>query len=164
MTIRYVAGGAATGGRGWLSTMRLCFINQVRPMPTRTTSFLLTLLFSAPLLALGQDAGNIKSATKVVDFTNKTFRIGEDKEASKADIDLQLLLLFYKDGRATFRAKRGDYTPTWLGYLYLAPQAYPLLPANHPTRSVHIVKATNSLLIKSIEIRKASILRTSKVC
>ncbi|GAB3960661.1 hypothetical protein GCM10028805_58300 [Spirosoma harenae] len=59
---------------------------------------LLTLLLSTPFLASGQ---------KVIDLTNKTFIMELEGDTTKAGNDLQLLLLFHKDARATFRTKRG---------------------------------------------------------
>ncbi|GAB3552327.1 hypothetical protein GCM10027577_34260 [Spirosoma fluminis] len=47
-------------------------------------------------------------ATKVVDLSNKIFLIGTEGDTSKAGNDLHLLFLFYKDGNATFRTKRGS--------------------------------------------------------
>ena len=72
------------------------------------TVCLLTLLLSAPFLSLGQKVTNSKLATKVIDLSNKTFIIGEEGDTSKAGNDFQLLFLFYKDGSATFRTKRGN--------------------------------------------------------
>lgn len=77
-------------------------------MSARKTACLLTLLLSAPFLSLGQKITNSKLATKVIDLSNKTFIIGEESDTSKAGNNLYLLLLFYKDGSATFRTKRGN--------------------------------------------------------
>lgn len=77
-------------------------------MPTRKTVCLLTLLLSAPFLALGQKAANSELVIKVNDLSNKTFLIGEEGDTSKAGNDLQLLFLFHKDGSAMFRTKRGN--------------------------------------------------------
>ena len=73
----------------------------------KTVCFL-TLLISAPFLSLGQRVANSKLATKVIDLSNKTFIIGEEGDTSKAGNDLHLLFLFYKDGSATFRTKKGN--------------------------------------------------------
>ncbi|QMW01317.1 hypothetical protein [Spirosoma foliorum] len=77
-------------------------------MSARKTVCLLALLLSIPFLALAQKVANSELATKVIDLSNKTFLIGEEGDTSNAGNDLHLLFLFYKDGAATFRTKRGD--------------------------------------------------------
>ncbi|WP_460983585.1 hypothetical protein [Spirosoma fluminis] len=77
-------------------------------MSAHKTVCFLTLLLSAPFLALGQKVIDSKLATKVVDLSNKIFLIGTEGDTSKAGNDLHLLFLFYKDGNATFRTKRGS--------------------------------------------------------
>lgn len=77
-------------------------------MSAHKTVCFLTLLLSTPFLALGQKVTDSKLATKVVDLSNKTFLIGEEGDTSKVGNDLHLLFLFYKDGNATFRTKRGS--------------------------------------------------------
>jgi hypothetical protein len=66
-----------------------------------------TLLLSAPFLASGQKVASTELATKGINLTNKTFFMGEEGDTSKTGNDLHLLFLFHKDGRATFRTKRG---------------------------------------------------------
>ncbi len=72
------------------------------------TVCLLTLLFSVPFQTLGQKVANSELIINVTDLSNKTFLIREQGDTSKADNDLHLLFLFYKDGKATFRTKRGN--------------------------------------------------------
>ena len=76
-------------------------------MSAHRTIYLLSLLLSAPFITLGQKAVNSKLAINLIDLTNKTFLIWEKADTSKAGKDLNLFFLFYKDGSATFRVKRG---------------------------------------------------------
>ncbi len=76
-------------------------------MPARKTICLLSLLLSAPFITSAQKIANPKLAINPIDLSNKTFLIWAEEDTSKAGKDLNLLFLFYKDGNATFRAKRG---------------------------------------------------------
>lgn len=103
-------------------------------MSSPKTVWLLVLLLTAPFLALGQKIVNSELATEVINLASKTFILGQQAETTKAENELQLLFLFYKDGRATFRTKKGntiikDNPISWRltgDSLYLQPSAISL--------------------------------------
>ena len=69
---------------------------------------LLVVLFFVPFLALGQKAGTSGLTTQTINLSDKIFIIDEIGETEKAGNNLHLFLIFHKDGRATFRGKRGN--------------------------------------------------------
>ncbi|MVM34565.1 hypothetical protein GO755_31340 [Spirosoma sp. HMF4905] len=72
------------------------------------TVYLFVLLVFTPFLTLGQKVTNSGLMSRAISLSDKTFIIGEEGEASKTGNDLNLYLIFHKDGSATFRAKRGN--------------------------------------------------------
>jgi len=68
----------------------------------------LSLMGSIPSLSLGQKITNSELAVKETDFSDKTFTVGEEEIVSKTGNELNLYLIFHKDGSAIFRGKRGN--------------------------------------------------------
>jgi len=77
-------------------------------MPIRQIIYLLAVLVFIPFLALGQKAVNSVLTIGVIDLSDKTFILGEEGEVSKTGNDFNLYIIFHKEGRATFRGKRGN--------------------------------------------------------
>lgn len=74
----------------------------------RSIACFLSLLIFTPFLTIGQKVSNTELATKLIDLSDKTFVMREAEEAKKTENDLGLYLIFHKNGKATFRVKRGD--------------------------------------------------------
>ncbi|GAB4038843.1 hypothetical protein [Spirosoma jeollabukense] len=131
-------------------------------MPTRQAIYLLALLVFTPFLALGQNIANSGSTTSRIDLSDKTFILGEKGKVSKTENDFNLYLIFHKDGRATFRGKRGnmitkDSPLSWRfvgDSLYLQPSSIAVeaegntqLIDREPTKFA-IVKAPSGYILK----------------
>lgn len=77
-------------------------------MISRQIICLLSLLVFAPFLSLGQNKINSELTIKETDLIGKTFSVGEEEMPSKTGNELNLYLIFHKDGNATFRGKKGN--------------------------------------------------------
>jgi hypothetical protein len=77
-------------------------------MHSRLTICFLSLLFYVPFLSLGQNITNSKLTVKEMDIVGKTFAFNKEEKISETGNELNLYLIFYKDGNAIFRGKRGN--------------------------------------------------------
>jgi hypothetical protein len=77
-------------------------------MYSRLTICSLSLLFYIPFLSLGQNVNNLKLTVKETDIAGKTFALNKEEKISETGNELNLYLIFYKDGNAIFRGKKGN--------------------------------------------------------
>ena len=89
---------------------------------------LIALLLTASTV-LGQPVATSQVNTGVADLIEKTFAWKEDGEVSESHKTLELLFLFHKDNRATFRTKKGERVKdSPLGWRFVGDSLY-LQPA-----------------------------------